>query len=131
MTLTPNPIIEEVLEPRLTERPSCFPDKWEEPVQSQYWCCSGKLKRRKKFQIFNKRTWVTLHSSQYEAELHAAIHSDECWTWDGRDAFPVNIKDAMFEAKSFWAKGVKILGFRGGNWVTVREFPINKPLSSI
>lgn len=93
-----------------------------EQVRHTYWTCWGTSNVKGA-----KDRWMTLNHTKEEAEAYASIPK-ATWTWDGKEATPRTLTDAMFEARSGGYAGICVMGYRDGKWQTLKEFPASVPL---
>ena len=121
----------------LTKRPSWLelPDEQLEPSKIQLWCCQGirtpskkSVWWKRKPDVIDNEGWALLFASPEEAEAHASSEINPLWKWNGKEAVPASLKQSLFKARSKGYLGVGILGYKNGEWTTIRKFPVGVPL---
>jgi len=56
------------------------------------------------------------------------VAKKDFWIWDGERASKYDLKERLFCARSHGYKGVRIKGFKNGEWATLKEYPVEVPL---
>lgn len=126
----------ERIEQDLDKQPSWLDLPEEEKIHHTYWCARGKninpkVNFFKKF--FTKKNpnleiWHHIFHSKEECEAHASL-PNPYFKWDGKDATPVLLNLVMKESrKDPRSKGVAVLGWKDGSWVTLKKYPKEIPL---
>jgi hypothetical protein len=109
----------------LNEKPSWLELPEEEKINHTYWYCTGASLNLDK-RLDSKR-WINLFHSQEEAEAHASLPNSG-WSWDKKRATSCNLKEYLFKARSKGYKGIKIKGFKNGEWVILKDILSGVPL---
>lgn len=113
----------ETIDVLLLEKPYWLELPEEEKEKHTYWACLGK--HATKYTGQNK--WITIFHDKEMAECFASIPKEN-WVWNGNPAIELTLQQAMFNARKFEARGVKIKGYQNGEWVTLKMYPAEVPL---
>lgn len=116
--------------------------KWLDlPDKDHYWTCTGTNiytrtvvrrtwwggTRQVDEPLDRSGVWLQLYYTQEEAEA-GAVEPNKYWIWDKKPAKSYLLKDSMGEARRDGLLGVLIKSYRGGQWVTVKKYPVGIPL---
>ena len=111
----------------LSQVPAWFPEDQREPEFVPMWTCKGTRLLGTGTKPVNER-WLAVYRSKEEAEAGSCIPNLN-WEWNRKPAVVLSLKDAMAEARADGLKGVRLKGYENGEWVTLKEWLCEVPLS--
>ena len=106
-----------------------LPDEKIEPKKVQLWTVHGEWAMRRwpwQKKVNESEYWSVLYTTSEEAVADANANSD--WKWNGLPPHTVTLSESMLSARVRGRLGVRIGGYRDGEWVTGRYFPADVPL---
>lgn len=120
----------ELEEPRVTPAPTCWEETKPEafPDKAEYWACEGlDIPCDGETNETFDPSWRCLCYSKEEAEAFASTPCKE-WVWNKQEAKAFPLKGVMLEVRQDGDKGVRVLAYVDGEWITVKEYSANQPL---
>lgn len=126
--------MKESTETRTTEKPQWLELTEPDKQAHTYWTCFGHVQTTRKSwkfwqkpEPFNPRS-LTIYHSREEAEARAYSCPNLGWEWDRNPARPITLQDVMSRARVAGIGYVSVLGFRDGQWVTLKSWKAGEPL---
>jgi hypothetical protein len=120
----------ELLEERKTPKPEWLNLPEEEKLEHTYWTTSGNVIEESDLHINVFKCFSNIYHSKEEAESHSCRPDNKNWIWDKEPAKPTTLQNVMNRARQAGRAGVRIIGYKNGKWVTLKEYPSHIPLNS-
>jgi len=101
-----------------------------EPEVDIYWSCFGTHNNSTEDLDNEIPFWDVAYITKEEAQASCFVAQEGIggWVWDGLPAQSFPLVDLLQEARQNRAKGVEIRGYRNGEWVCIKRYPVEIPL---